>query len=231
MRAVFVAAALLLPGSVGVDIQAGPVCMPTTVQPGRSYALPAVEVANSGSGGESIQLWVQNPTPGTRSLAGRRAPSSWVSFSYPRKWGIFPQSSVGVAPGEAKWVPARLTVPASAKPGFYATWIVDGTAGSAPSASHSVTVNLAAEAITDLEFTVAKPGTATRHAVCITPGASHPKEAAGTRGAKREIGRGQRPAASAANAPGVAGGVPWRPVAVVVAAGAIVLWWRGRRPR
>jgi hypothetical protein len=167
------------PASVGTGIQPGPVCLASTVQPGHSYALPPVWVSDKGSGGENITLWVQTPTPGTNPLPGIRVPSSWVSFTYPHGWwGLTGGSSVGTTPGVGKFVPATLNVPASAAPGSYASWLMDGLAGNSPADGTPVSASFGSDGITWLQFTVAKPGSPARRAVCITPGVKQAKPAA-----------------------------------------------------
>lgn len=155
------------PASVGVGIQAGPVCLTTTIHPGASHALPPVTVQDTGSGDESIALDVQKPA-GHGTLTGRPAPASWVTFTYPRKWLVLSQSSVSLSSGGTAAVSGRLAVPSSAKPGRYVAWII-----AAPQSSTPGQVNLGAVAIADLEFTVTRPGAAPRRAVCLTPGVKH----------------------------------------------------------
>lgn len=163
------------PASVGVGIQAGPVCLATTIHPGASHALPPVTVQDTGSGDESIALHVQKP-PGT--LPGRPVPPSWVKFTYPRKWLVLSQSSVTVSPGATANVPDELTVPSSAVPGSYVTWIGAAPAGGGTAAQ----VSLGAEAFAYLEFTVARPGAALRHVACVVPGARQASKAADGKG-------------------------------------------------
>ena len=102
------------PASAGTGIQAGPVCLPTTIHPGATAALPPVTVQDKGSGDESIALDVQK-VPGPSAVFGKPVPPSWVTFTYPRKWLVFSQSSVSVASGATAAVPAHLTVPPSAR--------------------------------------------------------------------------------------------------------------------
>lgn len=154
-------AILALPGSVGVGIQAGPVCLPVTASPGTSYTLPPVTVMNTGSGGETIGLRVQNPGPG--SLPGKPVPASWVKFGAPVK----------LASGAKGTVTAHLSVPSSARHGAYAGWVVAGPAGSA-TPGHA---GFGAEAIAVFEFTVARPGHASRHVACVDPAAGHTQAA------------------------------------------------------
>lgn len=124
--------------SVGVGIQPGPVRLSGHVQAGRSYALPAVLVANTGTLGESVTVRVERVSPGT----GRTVPSSWVQVG---------GSAVSLAPGQSARIPLELRVPASAKPGRYFSDVV-ATAGSAGPAGGA---GFAAGAATGLEFTVA----------------------------------------------------------------------------
>lgn len=141
------------PASVGTGIQAGPVCLPVTAQPGASYTLPPVTVQNTGSGGETIGLTVQNPGPG--SLPGKSVPPEWVRFSAP----------VSLGSGATGTVTARLTLPPSARRGSYEGWVVAGPAGSGTPGQ----VSLGAEAIANFKFRVARPGHASHHVSCAVP--------------------------------------------------------------
>lgn len=168
------------PASVGVGIQAGPVCPATTVAQGGTYALPPVQVADTGSGSVDISLAVIRMTDPRSTLHGEPVPPSWVTFTYPRKWfGLAPGSSVHVGHAETALVPARLAIPSSAAPGAYLAWIQPSAAG-ADVPGHA---NLAGTGEADLEFTVTPAGVPPRHAACVTPGAkaaSHPAAARGT---------------------------------------------------
>ena len=164
------AVALALAGSpvvAGVGIQAGAVCPATTVAQGGTYTLPPVQVADTGNGDVAISLAVVRMTDRRSVLHGRPVPASWVTFTYPRKWLVIPQSSVPVAPGEAALVPGKLTIPATAATGPYVAWIELYPAGSAV-AGHA---NLGGTGLAPFEFTVTRAGAAPRHAVCVTPGA------------------------------------------------------------
>ena len=206
------------PASVGVGIQAGPVCPATTVAQGGTYTLPPIQVADTGSGSVGISLAVIRQSD-PRGLSGKPVPASWVTFTYPRTWGgLIAGSSVGVGPGEAALVLARLTVPSSAATGSYVAWIQPQAAG-APVSGHA---NFGGTGEADLEFTVTGPGVS-RHVTCVTPGVTQAAPAAGNAGG----GTVGAPAASVTPA-GTAGKTIWLIIAAVVGACGLCLIF-GRR--
>ena len=138
------------PSSVGVGIQPGPVCLPVIAQPGHSYSLGSVYVADTGSGSESISLYAISPVNG---LPGKHFPSSWVSPGYPELLWVIGQSSVSLGPGNGTDVPLTLNVPAGAAPGAYAANLAASTAPVSASG-----LAFGAEAITNLTFTVGPGG-------------------------------------------------------------------------
>lgn len=138
------------PSSVGVGIQPGPVCLPVIAQPGHSYSLGSVHVADTGSGSESISLYAISPVNG---LPGKHFPSSWVSPGYPELLWVIGQSSVSLGPGNGTDVPLTLNVPAGAAPGAYAANLAASTAPVSASG-----LAFGAEAITNLTFTVGPGG-------------------------------------------------------------------------
>ena len=165
------------PRERGIGIQAGAVCAATTVQPGHTYALPPVQVADRGSGGETSPCGSERRPPEPHPLHGLRVPPSWVTFTYPRKWLDCPPSRQSRQPAETALVPARLAIPSSAAPG--ATWPgwLAGCPGQLRPARRAAS---AATGDTGLEFTVTGPGSPPRHVVCVTPGA---KQASAAKGA------------------------------------------------
>ena len=85
--------------------------------------------------------------------------------------GTVPPVVVAPRPRAGTLVPPTLNIPASAKRGSYASWLMDGLAGSAPASGSVLRASFGSDGITWLEFTVSKPGSPARHAVCVTPGA------------------------------------------------------------
>ena len=121
---------------------------------------------DKGSGNESIALHVQK-VPRASAIFGKPVPASWVTFTYPRKWLVLCQSSVPLRVrrhGGSARLAERAVVGAA---GFYAAWIGAAPAGRG-TPGH---LNLGTEAFTYLEFTVTRPGSPTRHAVCLNPDA------------------------------------------------------------
>lgn len=140
--------------SVGTGIQGNPVCLPVTAQPGHSYPLGTVYVADTGSGTEDITLTAQPVWKG-QEMYGRAipVPPSWVSVSYPSTLWIIHHSSVQVGAGQGAYLSVTLNVPAAALRGMYAGNLVAG-AGGTPSAGNGTQAALGAAAATDLEFAV-----------------------------------------------------------------------------
>jgi hypothetical protein len=141
------------PASVGVGIQANPVCLAAAAQPGHGYPLGTVYVVNTGSGSESVSLKAETPFNG---LKGQHVPPSWVGFGYPRLLLVIGQDSVSLGAGQSAYIPVTVSVPAGARPGMYGADLVAGTVAAAPSGSGGHAV-FGAGAETDLEFAVA-PG-------------------------------------------------------------------------
>ena len=142
------------PAGVGVGIGAGPVCLATIAQPGRSYSLGTVYVVNIGSGSESISLRAEPPVGG---LKGQPFPPWWVSFGYPRLFGLIGQDSVSLDSGKAADIAVTLDVPPGARPGPYAAVLVAGTVA-APSPGSGGQAVFGAGAGTSLRFTVGPGG-------------------------------------------------------------------------
>lgn len=167
--------AVLATGPIsGVGIQPGPVCAPTTVAQGSSYALPPVQVADTGSGDVDISLAVLRMTDPRSILHGRPVPPSWVSFTFPGHWfGMVAGSSVHAGPGESPLVPAQLNIPATAPEGPYVAFIKPYPAGSGVAGLSNIGTGVA-----DLEFTVTRAGSPPRPGVCVTPGVKPAKTGA-----------------------------------------------------
>jgi hypothetical protein len=131
------AASLLAPAGVTASIQADPVCLPVTAQPGHSYPL-TVWV----QGGGALTLAV---VPETTGLSARlhQVPASWVSFSRNPASGT---------------TPLTLAVPADAAPGPYESKI-SGTTGSAASSGGGAQARTGAAGTTAIVFTVGPSAT------------------------------------------------------------------------
>ncbi len=127
------AAGLLAPTGVTAGIQADPVCLPVTAQPGHSYPLT---VYVSGSGPLTLAV-----TPAHGSLERRlhQVPSSWVHFS-----------SNPASPGQVAFT---LAVSPDAVPGAYWSDIEAGAQAQAQPGSGAQAV-LGAAATTAIVFTV-----------------------------------------------------------------------------
>jgi hypothetical protein len=123
--------------SVGVGVQASPVSLPIAAQPGHSYMLPPVSVANTGSQAESITVRVEHLSPGP----GRPVPPSWVHIG---------NSSFRLSPNRGAEIPLSLVVPDSAKSGQYLSDIVVIGSALIPAPKS----NFGAGAATKLEFKV-----------------------------------------------------------------------------
>jgi hypothetical protein len=130
--AAILAASLIAPSGVTAGIQADPVCLPVTAQPGHSYPLTVYV-----SGG-SLTLEV-TPAHGTLERTLHQVQPSWVSFA-----------ANPAGPGE---VALTLAVPSGTAPGAYWSDLVATAQGGGGQGS------LGAAAATALVFTVGPPGT------------------------------------------------------------------------
>lgn len=132
----------LAQASVGVGVQSAPVRLRTVAQPGSSYALPPVYVANTGTQDESIRMRVQRISHGP----GRAVPAAWIQFT---------GNGMRLSARESARIPVKLVVPAGARPGKYLSdVIVVGSAAIAAGRTH-----LGAAAATKLEFSIGRsPG-------------------------------------------------------------------------
>ncbi len=129
----------LAQASVGVGVQSTPVRLRAVAQPGHSYALPPVNVANTGTQDELIIMRVQRLSGGP----GRAVPASWIQFT---------GSGMRLPARESARIPVKLVVPAGARPGKYLSdVVVVGSAVIAVGRTH-----LGAAAATKLEFSVGR---------------------------------------------------------------------------
>ena len=62
IAAALIAASALTPAGVTAGIQADPVCLPVTAQPGHSYPL-TVSVSGSGSLALAVKRWIKSRSP------------------------------------------------------------------------------------------------------------------------------------------------------------------------
>jgi hypothetical protein len=133
IAAALIAASALTPAGVTAGIQADPVCLPVTAQPGHSYPLT---VSVSGSG--SLALAV-TPAHGSLERQLRQVPASWVRFA-----------ANPATPGQ---VALTLAIPPGAAVGAYWSDVEAGTQGQAQPGSGGQAV-LGAAATTAFVFTV-----------------------------------------------------------------------------
>jgi hypothetical protein len=106
--------------SVGVGIQENPVSLQKGAKPGRTYALPAVHVANTGTQDESIRLKVERISHGR----GRVVPATWIQFG---------SSQIQLSPHQETKIPLDLVVPETARTGSYLSDVVVIGSAVAPS--------------------------------------------------------------------------------------------------
>ncbi len=123
--------------SVGVGIQENPVSLQRVAHPGKTYALPAVHVADTGTQAESIVIKVERVSRGD----GRKVPASWIHIS---------SSQLRLAPLQEVKIPLQLVVPADAKSGSYVTDVVAIGSAVIPSTG----TNFGAAAATKLTFRI-----------------------------------------------------------------------------
>ena len=138
IAAALLAASVLTPAGVTATIQADPVCLPVTAQPGSTY-----ELTVSASAG----TLAVTPAHGTLERRLHQVPPSWVSSGPSSPALLGPDQEPGAS------VTVRLDVPPGAAPGAY--W--SDIRVSAGSGSGGVT--LGAAATTALVFTVGPSAT------------------------------------------------------------------------
>ncbi len=123
--------------SVGVGIQENPVSLQRVAHPGKTYALPAVHVADTGSQAESITIKVERVSKGN----GRAVPASWIHIA---------SSQLRLSPHQEITIPLQLVVPDGAKSGGYLSDIVAIGSAAVPNAG----TNFGAAAATKLKFRI-----------------------------------------------------------------------------
>jgi hypothetical protein len=138
IAAALLAAGLLAPAGVTAGIQADPVCLPVTAQPGHSYPLTVYV-----QGSDPLTLAVA-PAHGTLERTLHQVPSSWVHFSS--------------NPASTGQVALTLAVPPDAGPGAYWSDIEAGTQGQAQPGAGAQAA-LGAAATTALVLTVGPSST------------------------------------------------------------------------
>jgi len=122
--------------SLGTGVGANPLVLSQPAQPGRSYALPALYVVNTGTQRSDYAVRVLRLQRGSQ----HDVPSAWVHVARP---------VVGLDAGKSTSVPLTLSVPSGAAPGAYMSDVVAGTV----TAGHTG-AELGAQAATQLLFTV-----------------------------------------------------------------------------
>jgi hypothetical protein len=126
---------------VGAGIGADPIMLPQPLLPGHGYSMPAVYVVNTGTEPSRYGLIVQR----LRQSDDTSVPPEWVQFA---------RNDFTLAPQESTRVEVKVTVPADAKAGGYASNVVVGTI---PPGAVAGGTALGARAATDLKFQVSKP--------------------------------------------------------------------------
>jgi hypothetical protein len=136
--------------NVSAGMQAGPVCVTSTAQPGNSYTEP-VSVVNAGNGWEKLDLSIQqiNGEQGP-SYEPRHAPLYWL----PRSW-VSLGSPGWVRPGHTASTQVTINVPGNARAGRYDTSLVV-TAYARPGGGGNQ-VAFGAAAATSLDISVGAP--------------------------------------------------------------------------
>jgi hypothetical protein len=137
--------------NASVGMQAGPVCVTSTAQPGASYTEP-VSVKNSGNGWEKLDLSIQqiNGEQGP-SYEPRHAPLDWL----PRSW-VSLGSPGWVQAGHSASTQVTIHVPGDAARGRYETSLEVSEYAQATH-GRGVTVALGASATTTLDISVGAP--------------------------------------------------------------------------
>ena len=151
--AVLLAAAVPVP--VGVGSGAWPACLSYPAQPGHSYALTeggqfsdrGIDFLDTGDSAETLVLSAAPLLPGVRLPGALPVPASWISF---------PQQQAAVQAGQDAWLPARLSVPAGARPGAYAAEII-ASAAHGPAAPGTAQTGASAAVLTVFTVGVARP--------------------------------------------------------------------------
>jgi hypothetical protein len=148
---------IALPASTGVGIQAAPVCLPVTAQPGHSYSLGELFVQDTGSAGEGISVSVEPVWRGQSDYGRYRSvPPSWIAVSYPKHDLFLSSSSVSLEAGQGAYLAVTVTIPASAARGMYVSNLV-ASAGTSSPQDHAATLGAAAAAGLELGVGVHAP--------------------------------------------------------------------------
>lgn len=126
-------------GSIGVGIQAEPLMLATTAQPGHNYHFPTVYVINNGTQGIIAGFTVEPLNKGAEHVL----PASWISF---------PTAKVRLRPGESAHIRVNLHVPRGALTGTYLSDVVVHAISNG--ASSGVATQISAAAATKVEFTI-----------------------------------------------------------------------------
>lgn len=131
--------AALASGDIGVGIQAEPLVLATTAQPGHTYDFPSVYVINNGAQPIAARFSVEPLNKGAQHVA----PATWISF---------PSESTALRPGASAHVRVILHVPPGAARGTYLSDVVVHAASA--SASSGTGAQVSAGAATKVEFVV-----------------------------------------------------------------------------
>lgn len=126
-------------GSIGVGIQAEPLQLATTAQPGHNYHFPTVYVINNGTQSVIARFTVEPLNKGAEHVL----PASWISF---------PTAKILLRPGESAHIPVSLHVPRGAPNGTYLSDVVVHATSSG--ASSGTATQISAAAGTKVEFTI-----------------------------------------------------------------------------
>ena len=113
-------AAMILAGSVGVGVQGTLMCTPAMTA-GSSASAGQLYVTDTGTQSETVTVGTF-PADDQGQLLSRgqhQMPGSWVHVTYPRKWHVFPGSSLSLDPGGSAYLPVTVTVPAGTPDGLY----------------------------------------------------------------------------------------------------------------
>lgn len=139
--ALLVGAPAVARADVGAGVEASPIELASTAQPGGTYQLPSLLVVNTGTVASSYRVGVEQFPP----AQGRPVPAGWIVFAV----NDFP-----LQPRQSTRVGLTLTVPDDAATGDYQSDLVVGTV--APSSGTGAIAS--AQAATKLMFTVGEGG-------------------------------------------------------------------------
>ena len=153
------------PGTVGVGVQAGPICADRPVQPGTTRSMGNLYVENTGSAAEAIAVTISPPGQPPKlhpplSSYDRHSipvPASWVSARYPSFLLVFPRHSVTVQPGHSALIPVTLAVPADARHAQYRSSLNARTVTAAPAPGTGAHATAGAGGAVEIKFSVGAP--------------------------------------------------------------------------